>query len=380
MKRVALIAPIAAFFVIACIWIAVDRRATHHAFDHFSSANTGSEGLSLAREYLARRGHRVRVFTRIGAIAGAEHDAVVFRLTREGSQPEVREITTKGGAKEETRVEPLKLAHEDEAFIRRGGRLVIGATEKLLGVDGTPIAVAEKVFPVWPGIDEVTLPEPRAFARLRSRMHAVMIAGAKVTIARERIGSGELLVVATPELFRNSSIDASKRLDLLVALAGETRPVYFDEVPHGLVSDDGMLALMKEWRLGPLLLLLAMLCVLVFWRNARRIGPPEDDYRDTRSDAADLVRSVGALYRRSTTDAEALAMYHGALTRSVAAQTGLRGDALHKRIAELTGDMPVPESIDGDAAFQRTLSTINEAFRRVQSHRGIRGDSDANHR
>lgn len=365
-RRLALIGAIAAFFLIATIWIARDRRATHYAFDVFSTENTGAQGLSLGRAYLARQGRQVNTFTRAGAIARAEHDAVVFRLTTESVEPDPPAATSKEKPKIAPRVEPLLLSREDEIFVRRGGRLVIGASSDLLNVDGTAISVATKVFPIWPGIDEVTLPEPRAFNVLRTRMHAVMNAGALVTIARERIGKGELFVIATPEMFQNRSIDSSQRLDLLVALAGEKRPVYFDEVPHGLVSDDGALSLMKEWGLGPLLLLLAALSALILWRNSRRIGAPEDDYRDTRSDAADLVRSVGALYRRSTTDVEALALYHGALTRSVAAHTGLRGDALHKRVADLTGNMPVPEGSVDDAAFQRTLDTLNEAFRRVR--------------
>ena len=61
---------------------------------------------------------------------------------------------------------------------------------------------------------------------------------------------------------------------------------------------------------------------------AKRLGPPEDDLRETRSEAIDLVGSLGTLYMSTMTDDEAIAAYREALVRSVAVQTGLRGEAL----------------------------------------------------
>src|SRR6185503_13692775 len=150
----------------------------------------------------------------------------------------------------------------------------------------------------------------------------------------------------------------------------DARPVYFDEVPHGIVSDDGALALLKEWNLGPFLVLLVVIAALVFWRAGRRIGAAEDDYRDTRSDAIDLVRSLGALYDEVTSNAAAIALYHDALTRTVASQSGLRGDALRKRVDDLTGGLtPPPKHASMPAAiFKRDLDRINEGFSGVTKH------------
>ena len=67
-----------------------------------------------------------------------------------------------------------------------------------------------------------------------------------------------------------------------------------------------------------------------------RVGPAEDDFRETRSDAIDLVGSLGALYERTTTEEQALALYRDSLTRTVAMQTGLRGEQLQKRVNDLT--------------------------------------------
>jgi hypothetical protein len=106
----------------------------------------------------------------------------------------------------------------------------------------------------------------------------------------------------------------------------------------------------------------ALVATLIFWRAGRRVGPPEDDHRETRSDAVDLVRSLAALYRGVTSYSEALSLYHDALTRTIAHNTGLRGDALRKRVDDLTGG-------------KRTLAALNEGFMKSQSRRGSESQS-----
>jgi hypothetical protein len=130
---------------------------------------------------------------------------------------------------------------------------------------------------------------------------------------------------------------------------------------------------MTEWRLGPLVIFIAIAALFTFWRNARRIGTPDAEERDTRSDAIDLVASLGALYARSMSSSDAIALYRAALERTVAAQSGLRGDALHKRVADLThGPTAAAQT------FDQQLTAINDAFRTLE--RTARGGPHANHR
>ncbi len=350
MRRLApLLLAVAAFAAAGVLWIVTDRRASQRVYDAFSSANTSPHGLSRASAYLARRG-RVAMLTRPVGREPIEADAVIFRVTedvpRRFDPEELGKKDDKDKPPEKPAERELFTAAED-AFLRRGGRIVLASTTGVLPT-ATAEPRAQKVFPIWRGIDSLELPAPRGFTHLRPRMHALFSAGAQVVVARERVGNGDVIAIAAPELFTNEHLGKAHHLALLAALAGR-RPVYFDEVPHGIVSDDGALALMTEWNLGPFLVMLALVAVLVAAREGRRIGPPEDDHRETRSDAVDLVRSLAALYREVTSHPEALSLYHDALTRTVAHQTGLRGDALRKRVDELTGG-------------KRTLEAINEAF------------------
>ena len=167
-----------------------------------------------------------------------------------------------------------------------------------LEVRGGKNAVAAKVFPIWPGVSSISVPEGRVFttATLDPRMHTLFTINGEPAIVRETIGAGEVIAMSIPEVLQNDSVRRRGALPLLEALAPSNRPVYFDESIHGFDDSAGAVAILKGWSLGPMLLLIALAGLLYFWRNAKRLGPPEDDVRETRSDAIDLVGSLGALY------------------------------------------------------------------------------------
>lgn len=346
----------AVFAALTILWIVTDRRASQRIYDDYSSQNTSPRGLSLASGYLAKQ-HAVAMLTRPLGSGVVEKNAIVFRVVEEAARPFDPEDLEEGQfGPPRPRPEPL-LNDAEFSFVRNGGRLILAAQWTALDT-GPAGEVAKKVFPIWPAVGDLRLQHSpmTGFSTLPPRMHAIFASNDVVIVARERIGSGELFLLASPQLLQNDRLVQGNHLQLLSALAGANRPVYFDEVPHGIVSDDGSLALLAEWNLGPFLVLAAISAVVLFWRTARRIGPPVDDHRETRSDAVDLVHSLGALYQSVTSYAESLSLYQEALTRTVALQTGLRGGALHKRVAELTGG-------------RRDLDALNEAFRKIQQRR-----------
>jgi len=377
-RALPLILAIAAFFVAALIWIGSSRVASH-AFEAGSALNTSPEGTSLAYAYLGHRGMVKMVTTpfRSGAVP---ENAVVFRIESYGDATGDEE-DERGDKK--TKAVPFFLNAADEEFVRGGGRLVrashyFGGSLEMRDDAGK---IAAKVFPIWPGVETLSLPESLGLAprSLPRGMHTIFAGNGEAVVARQVIGAGDVIVISVPEIFENQHLAAGHHLALLTALVDTRRPVYFDEYAHGIASDDGALALMTEWRLGPLLILAGIAALLTFWRNARRIGAADAEERDTRSDAADLVASLGALYGRSMTNGDAIALYRTALERTVAAQSGLRGDALHRRVADLTqGLTPTTGEKIAAHAFDRHLNTINDAFRTLE--RTARGGQHANHR
>jgi hypothetical protein len=366
MKRtLPLVLALVAFAALSVLWIVTDRRAARRVYDDYSSANTSKDGLSLAYGYLARQ-RKVAMLTRPLGRVPIERNAVVFRIIDELPRffdPE--DLDEKQVGPPRPKQLPL-LGDKDEAFVRAGGRIVVAARNGALDAVTVHQVLAHKVLPLWPAVGDLELDkEARGFVALRPRMLALFVAGERPILGRERIGEGELFVLSAPELLRNERLMTN--LALLAALAGDRRPVYFDEVIHGIVEGEGALALMKEWNLGPFLLMLAAATVLVFWRGSRRVGPADDDPRETRSDAVDLVRSLGALYHEVTTDTEAIALYHDALTRAVAHSTGLRGDALRTRVNDLTGGLIPPQGAARmpKGTFARQLAAINRGFEKT---------------
>lgn len=391
-KRWPLVVAIAAYFVAVVIWLAADRRVTKHAFDTFSAASTDATGVSLAARSL-----HAKHLTKPLAPGIVPRNAVVFRLGEfgsgfatlqqllngDGDDADDDGDTDRGDDARKKRGSSAKppvpkrrprrrvtqlLTDDEEEFVRRGGRLVLAIGGRYASLDvrnasaGKPM---RKVFPLWPGLDTIAMPQPRLLAGAETlrRAHTLYTVDDSPAAARIAIGSGDVLVFAQPELFDNGHIASAANLGLLNAIAAK-RPAYFDETIHGLLSGGGALDLLKEWRLGPFLLLLLAIAAAVFWRYGTRIGEPEDDYRESRSEAVDLVRALGALYDRSMSDRQALVLYRDALSRTVAATSGLRGEQLQKRVAQLTGGI----EIDGDR-FREQLATLNHAFEKVAGPR-----------
>lgn len=381
MKRsLVVVAAIAVYLAAVLVWVGSDKRVSKHAFDEFSIANTGDKGTSLAAKYLAHTGHRVDTLALALNERNADPHAAVFRLgaapvrfSRDDLEEEsAGDRRKRKGGKPKPRVRthyvtPL-LSDEEDSWVRHGGRLIVGASGAFGSLDTgvAPEKLAKKVFPLWPGLETLNLPAARTVSGEALRnAHAVYAVDGKMAMARIAVGAGDVLVFAVPEALDNQHVAAY--LPLLTALAGGARHVYFDETIHGMTTGEGTIELLKEWRLGPFLLLLLILAAVIFWRGGTRVGRPDDEFRDTRSEAIDLVGSLGALYERSMTKGEALAAYYHELTRAVAASSGLRGDALHKRVAELTGNMTQPWKHQqlSEEEFQRMLTTLNGAFGRV---------------
>ena len=192
------------------------------------------------------------------------------------------------------------------------------------------------------------------------------------------IGKGDVIIMSCPEIFLNKNISKldNDNLELLTTLAGEGRPVYFDEYVHGMRSEVGTLALLNRWGLGPLFGLLVLLGGLIFWRKRKIIGQPEDDHREMRTDTVDFVESVAQLYNRALYRRHAISLYYDNLVQAVSSSTGLRGDALNEKVFAMTGGIRIPSysgrrDISGHE-FHRLLSTINESFYKLESDKSLR--------
>jgi hypothetical protein len=381
---------VVAYLVAALVWVGNDRRAARAVFPAGSVWNTGDDGLSLAFAYLSARaagqpgGARVAVLTRRLESTPLPPRAVLLRVEPEagrlaamarrltgGDDDEDGDGDETGGqggagrggkASRKAKPEPLLTAAEED-WVREGGRLVLavasgsGAAMEMAVEVGRPAAAgaARKAFPIWPGVRRLLPDPPRTLGGpALTGMHALWLEGDAPIVARLALGAGDLVLLACPEVFHNRLLGRGDHLALLEALTGRGagaggdagdhgRPVFFDERGHGAEESAGMLEILASWGLGPLLLLLAAAGGAAWWRAAVRVGPPDREDRDVRSDAVELVDSLADLYDRALGRGDALRLYYDNFVRTVAADTGLQGAALAARTAELAPGLSLAE-------------------------------------
>lgn len=349
----------------AVAWVGNDPEAGGTIFGRLSVHNRDETGLSIAYAYLAERAARsgsgasVGTLTRPLAPEVVDPRAVVLRM---GPDVPPHGIGSR------------LLTDDEEAWVRGGGRLVIG----IEGPYG-PASVARaepgdgfrRTFPAWDGVQDLYPPEPRVLVdRAPEPAHALFLLGDRPLVSRRVIGLGEVILLACPETLMNPWLPLPGHLALLEALAGEGRSVLFDEASHGLRSRSGIADVLGRFRLGPLAALLALAAALTFWRGRVRAGPPEEARRQDRTGSMDLVEAVGRLYERTLPRRDAVALYYDALVREAAARTGLRGAALDAKVRELARGRGRPASgslVDmTPPEFRRWVGILNDAHVRLE--------------
>ena len=394
-----------AFFAGALLVVARGSRRAEDVFPSASVFDESAHGLSLAYGYLrdraqqtAGRGAPVAVLSRRVGHERLPPEAVVLRirpnLHPSPASPEERAPDDEGDAKEgpDKKAKPAKpivrkaaverrdrgvlLSPAEDEWVRAGGRLVLGIASEYGSVSatGSPRATpVRKVFPIWPQVRTLVPAEAtRTLAGAAAfEAHALFASGSAPVLSRLLVGKGDVLLLALPEILENANLPRGDHLRLLMALAGENRPVFFDEWALGLGRDEGLLDLMLGWGLGPAFIAGALALALWFWRARTRIGPADRDATESRSEAVDLVDSLASLYDRALTRRATARLYREGFDKAVATRTGLRGAALLRRAEELLrGRAPhVPGGAEiPPSEFLRTLTGVNEGYRRLYEH------------
>jgi hypothetical protein len=205
----------------------------------------------------------------------------------------------------------------------------------------------------------------------------VILAGENPVIARLPLGLGDVVLLSCPDVFHNARLAVGDHLALLAALASSvgpespeshSRPAYFDELSHGLRADTGLLDVLSRWGLGPALLLAGLAALAVAARQKVRVGPAERDPPDRRSEAVDLIDSLGELYDRALSRGDAIRLYWEGFVHAVAVDTGFAGSNLAARARELAAGFtpPPPGENLSREGFERALRALNSARRRAR--------------
>ncbi len=382
-----LLAAALAWIVAMVAWVGGDPRLSSTAYDDDSAYNTGPKGLSQAFAYLAARHANVRALTRDVGLERPDRGAVILRIGAAGipAPPPIEHFEDEKPPDEKAKAKRKKdekpappttspfsiLSDEEERWVRAGGRMIVAPSDSESGIhlDTHDCGAYRQVFPVVPPLPLPDVPQCASLSGpALQRFHSLVIDDKGPVIARQPIGAGDVILFSLPSAFANGNLARGANLALLESLVAGRGPIYFDETVHGIEQSNSIAELLiDEWRLGPALLLLAAAALLLFWRKARTTGRADRPDEDIRSDAVDLVQSLGQLYDRAVDRDEALRLYYHALVRAVHARTGLTGDALDRLVSKRTeGFDPTPHFHDiSREEFQRMLKILNHAYETV---------------
>lgn len=256
-----------------------------------SSYATDAQGLAAWAELAARAGHPVTELREPIAQARLDPASTVVVL------------------------DPDALLRDDGehllAFVRAGGRLLIGGQD--------PDATLTALYPAppnWTGT-ALTVDEPTAAgASVLHGVSTVSSAGAGAwtqtdgdrvllsdadaapVLLEQRLGKGEVLLLADASPLQNAHLAAGDNAQLALQLAGGAgRPVVFAESVHGYGTSRGLAALPLDFKVA--LIGLGLAGLLWVLARGRRLGPPDELPPLQQPGRVAYVHALALLLRRT---------------------------------------------------------------------------------
>jgi hypothetical protein len=351
-----------------------------------SSYSTGLTGAGAYAELLARFGHPVERIRGGLDQARLDPDSTLVILDAELTEAEFPVVA---------------------GFLRGGGRVVAGGAvasgwvEEAGGpaggwladvVDDPPafgVQPVEVAVPVGPAAG--TAPEIEGVATIRlAGVESFSAAGGlepllggrgdgPVVAAAGGVGDGRLVVLADATPLSNLLLGVADNAAFgLEAVGPAGTPVAFAEGPHGYGSGKGLAALPGRWRLA--LLGLALSAGVWLVARSRRLGPPEDEFRDLAPPRRAYVEALAGTLGRTGHPVVAAEPVRLRARSLLARRAGLPPDATDDalRPAGVRLGLPADEvealvGMHGDAgvlAAGRALARLEPGVRGVPAEEG----------
>ncbi len=144
--------------------------------------------------------------------------------------------------------------------------------------------------------------------------------GNHAVLVENRVGAGSIVFVAAAYFFSNEALLREPRAPLLAGLVGPAKTIVFDEAHFGIVEKTGVATLLRKYRLEWLLAGVLVVAGLFVWKNSTSLAPPQAppvdrNYVTGRDAAAGFIN----LLRRSVAPADLLRVCFEKWTESLGA-------------------------------------------------------------
>jgi len=294
-----------------------------------SSYATSHSGAAAYAELLGRAGHPVRQVRALPHSVAPSPEATVILL------------------------DPPSVAAKDalalRAFVREGGRLVVG---------GVSEGDLREIVPSPPGrpgpgvafakahglgdVRRVRTAGARAWATAGSARPLVSGHG-RTVVAVTPYGRGRVYLLADSSPLQNRLLAKADNAALGLALAGsQSRPVEFLESYHGYGRSSGLSALPLAWKL--LLTGLALAALVYMVARGRRFGPPQPEGRELPPPRREYVDALAASIARSRRRDEAVEPVKREARDTLLRRAALAPDADDEAVREAAQRLGLPEA------------------------------------
>ncbi|HEV2208000.1 MAG TPA: DUF4350 domain-containing protein [Verrucomicrobiae bacterium] len=269
---------------------------------------------------------------------------------------------------------PQDLARELDAFLVRGGRLIVAFKPELTppltrfpsAGPGRPVRKPRRGMPVeeeggpapialkdkWgiemgylrlpPGQEEefgpamvrcqAQLPVPPAlawhsgmiFTNLDPAWETIYARGTNPVMVQRAVGPGTVVLASDSYFVSNEAMVRARHADLLRWLVGPARAVVFDEAHLGVVESPGVASMMRRYRLHGVAAGLLLLAALFIWKNSLSFVPAQPEpLAQQMVEGKDAGAGFINLLRRNIAPADVLQVCFAEWTKSLGRGSGI---------------------------------------------------------
>lgn len=258
-----------------------------------------------------------------------------------------------------------------KAFMRRGGRLVVLATDiggpgdAQLGLPAVrAVATAAYVSPVarvalTAGVARVRAHVTVAFPFATRKGVPLLATPQGIVAMTYPYGKGEMVAISAPNVFSNANLARDDNARFAVNVLGTRGPVAFDERVHGYVVDKSFWAALPASVHAAVWVVLALLILAAIGANVPFAPPPSLEEPDER-DSSHYLDAVASLLARARAARTAVADFADDAMRRARRRYGLPPQADVSAVVRRVDRAEVREGI---AALDRlrSLSSPDDA-------------------
>jgi Domain of unknown function (DUF4350) len=227
------------------------------------------------------------------------------------------------------------------------------------------LTAADGVYQPAQVTNQTELPLPRTldwhsgivFTNLDPAWRVIYARGTDAVVIERKFGLGSVVIATDSYFVSNEAMAMDRHADLLAWLIGANKNVVFDEAHFGIMERSGVAVLMRKYRLHGLVAGLVLLAGLFIWKNSTSLVPPHaEEKRENVIAGKDASSGFVNLLRRNIPRRAVLATCFAEWKKSVAQKGKVSAARLQQAEAIFSAENSLPGKDRNPIQTYRTIS------------------------